>query len=201
MIREVYYFENPGEENTDFVVEAVKKYIDKYGPKDVVVASTSGLTALKFAKVLKNKTKIICVTEGAYRREWGYEYPCMDSKIKRELEEMGVIVLDKISYILHGSLYELSKYSFPTLETVFKDTLYAFGQGMKVAVEIAIIAVEYGVLEPFKDVIAVGGSGKGADTAIVLRATYAGTVFSKDKEKRLEIREIIAMPLKKKWWD
>ncbi|MCS7098451.1 MAG: hypothetical protein NZ922_05705 [Candidatus Methanomethyliaceae archaeon] len=201
MIREVYYFENPGEENTDLVVEAVKKYIDKYGPKDVVVSSTSGSTALKFAKALKNRAKIVCVTEGAYRREWGYEYPCMDSKIKKELEDMGVIVLDKISYILHGSLYELSNYSFPTIETIFKDTLYTFGQGMKVAVEVAIIAVEHGALEPFKDVIAVGGSGRGADTAIVLRATYAGTVFSKEKEKRLEIREIIAMPLKKKWWD
>jgi len=26
-------------------------------------------------------------------------------------------------------------------------------------------------------------------------------VFSKDREKRLEIREILAMPLAKKWWD
>lgn len=200
MIKEVYYFENPGEENTDLVVEAVKKYVEKHGPMDVVVASTSGSTALKFAKSLNKKAKIVCVAEGAYRREWGYEYPCMDLKTKKELEEMGVIVLDKILYVLHGSLYELSNYGFPTPESIFKDTLYTFGQGMKVAVEVVIIATEFGLIEPFKYVIGVGGSGRGADTAIVLRSTYAGTVFSKDKNKRLEIREIIAMPLNKKWW-
>lgn len=199
--KEVYYFEDPGEENTELVVEAVGKYIEKHGPMDVVVASTSGSTALKFAKALGRRAKIICAAEGAYRREWGYEYPCMSPKIKKELEDMGVTVLDKISYVLHGSLYELSNYSFPTPETTFKDTLYAFGQGMKVAVEVVIIATEFGLIEPFKDVIGVGGSGRGADTAVVLRSTYAGTVFSRDKNKRLEIREIIAMPLKKKWWD
>jgi hypothetical protein len=199
-IGEVYYFQEPGEQNTDFVIEAVKKYIEKNGRKDIVVASTSGKTALKFANAIRN-TRIICVSESAYRKEWGYEYPCMDLKIKEELEKMGVIVIDRTPYILHGNIYELSNYNFPTPETIFKDTLYAFGQGMKVAVEVAIIAVEHGILEPFKDVIGVGGSGRGADTAIVLRSTYSGTVFSKDKEKRLEIREIIAMPIKKKWWD
>lgn len=201
MKKEVYYFESPGEENTDFVVEAVKNYIERHGTKDVVVASTSGTTALKFAKALNKKARIICVSEGAYRREWGYQYPCMDPKIKKELEDMGVVVIDRILYVFHGSLYELSNYSFPTPESIFKDALYAFGQGMKVAVEVVIIATESGLIEPFKDVIGVGGSGRGADTAIVVRSTYAGTVFSKDKDKRLEIREIIAMPLKKKWWD
>jgi hypothetical protein len=200
-MREVYYFLNPGEENTDLVVEAVTKYIERSEIRDVVVASTSGATALKFARALKDEARIICVSESPFRREWGNEYPCLDPKIKEELERLGVIVLDKVPYVLHGSLYETSKYSFPTPETVFKETLYAFGQGMKVAVEVVLSAVDCGVLEPFKDVIGVGGSGVGADTAIVVRSTYPGTVFSKEKEKRLEIREIIAVPLQKKWWD
>ena len=200
-MREVYYFLNPGEENTDLVVEAVTKYIERSDIRDVVVASTSGATALKFAKALKDEARIICVSESPFRREWGNEYPCIDPKIKDELEKLGVIVLDKVPYVLHGFLYESSKYSFPTPETIFKETLYAFGQGMKVAVEVVLSAVDCGVLEPFKDVIGVGGSGVGADTAIVVRSTYPGTVFSKEKEKRLEIREIIAMPLQKKWWD
>lgn len=200
-MHQVYYFLNPGEENTDLVVEAVTKYIERSDIRDVVVASTSGATALKFAKALKDEARIICVSESPFRREWDCEYPCIDPKIKEELESFGVIVLDKIPYVLHGAIYETSKYNFLIPETVFKETLYAFGQGMKVAVEVVLSAVDCGVLEPFKDVIGVGGSGTGADTAIVLRSTYPGTVFSKDKEKRLEIREILAMPLLKKWWD
>ncbi len=156
---------------------------------------------MKFAKALKDEARIICVSESPFRREWGCEYPCMNPKIKEELESFGAIVLDKIPYVLHGSIYENSKYNLPVPETVFKETLYAFGQGMKVAVEVVLSAVDCGALEPFKDVIGVGGSGTGADTAIVLRSTYPGTVFSKDKEKRLEIREILTMPLLKKWWD
>jgi hypothetical protein len=49
--------------------------------------------------------------------------------------------------------------------------------------------------------VAVGGSGAGADTAIVLRDTYPASLFDKDPAKRLEIREIIAMPTSKEWWD
>ncbi|GAI09970.1 unnamed protein product, partial [marine sediment metagenome] len=44
-------------------------------------------------------------------------------------------------------------------------------------------------------------SGKGADTAIVLRATYPASLFDKNSGKRLEIKEVIAMPTSKKWWE
>lgn len=53
----------------------------------------------------------------------------------------------------------------------------------------------------YEDVIGVGGSGKGADTAIVLRATYPAFLFDKDPAKRLEIKEVIAMSIAKKWWE
>ncbi len=200
-IREVYHFERPGEANTDLVAEAVNKHIERSGIRDVVVASSSGSTALELAKVIKDQARIICVSESAFRREMGAEWPCMDEKIKAELEELGVIVLDKAPYVLHGGVYDDSLLKVPTLEQAFRDTLYAFGQGMKVAVEVVLSAVDCGVLEPYKDVIGVGGSGRGADTAVVIRSTFPGMVFSKDREKRLEIREILAMPLAKKWWD
>lgn len=200
-LREVYHFEKAGEVNTDLVVEAVTKHIERSGIRDVVVASSSGATALEFANALKDQARIICVSESAFRKEMGSEWPCMDEKVKEELESLGVIVLDRAPYMLHGSIYEDSLHKAPTVEDVFRDTLYAFGQGMKVAVEVVLSAVDCGALEPFKDVIGVGGSGKGADTAIVIKSTYRGTVFSKNKDKRLEIREILAMPLAKKWWD
>ena len=48
--------------------------------------------------------------------------------------------------------------------------------------------------------IGVGGTGMGADTAIVVRATRSNEIFADDESKKLEIREILAMPLKKHWW-
>jgi len=200
-LREIYCFEKPGEQNTPLVVEAVTKYIEKSGIRDVIVASSSGATALEFAKALGNEARIVCVSDGPYRKEMNFEYPCMNEKIKEQLESLGVIVFDKAPYALHGSLYEHSDCDPPTPEMAFRDTLYSFGQGMKVAVEVVLMAVDCGILDPYKEVVGVGGSGNGADTAIALRSTFRGTVFSKNKGKRLEINEIIAMPIAKKWWD
>lgn len=39
-----------------------------------------------------------------------------------------------------------------------------------------------------------------ADTAIVARSTRTNEAFGGDRQRKLEIREIIAMPLAKKWW-
>lgn len=200
-LQEVYYFSEPGKDNTELVLEAVRKAVERRGIRDIVVASTSGKTALTFAEALEDEARIICVSESSYRREWGSNFPCMDLKVKEKLESMGVIVLDRIPYILHNSIYESSDYSVPSPEATFRDTLYAFGQGMKVAVEVVLTSVDCGVLEPYKHVIGVGGSGQGSDTAVVLRSTYPATVFSKEKEKKLEIREILAMPLEKKYWE
>jgi hypothetical protein len=75
-----------------------------------------------------------------------------------------------------------------------------FGQGFKVAVEVILIAADKKEVNLYEDIIGVGGTGKGSDTAIIARATTTEEIFSKDESKKLEIREILAMPLKKKWW-
>jgi hypothetical protein len=199
--REVYYFDEPGEGNTDLVIEAVSQRLESGGIKKVVVASTSGETAAKFARKLKSKAELICVSEAPYRREWGEEWPCLKQEFREELERLGVTIVDRAPYLFHSSVLEAARWGGFFPERLVKETLYCFGQGMKVAVEVALVAVAGGYTVPYEDVIGVGGSAKGADTAIILRATYPATVFDTDPAKRLEIREIIAMPTSKKWWD
>lgn len=199
--RQVYYFDEPGEENTQLVIEAVSQRLEAGGVNQVIVASTSGETAAKFARKLKGKAEIICVSEAPYRRERGEEWPCLKQKLRRELERLGVAIIDRAPEIFHHSVLEAARWSDAFPERMVRETLYCFGQGMKVAVEVALIAVSCGYVPPYQDVIGVGGSGSGADTAIVLRATYPACLFDKDPAKRLEIKEIIAMPISKKWWD
>lgn len=50
-------------------------------------------------------------------------------------------------------------------------------------------------------VIGVGGTARGADTAIVARASSSGEMLGPEIRRRLEVREIIAMPVRKKWWE
>jgi hypothetical protein len=161
LVREDFYFDNPGEENTDDVVEAVLRRIELTGNKIVVVASTSGRTALKFAKALGDRAKVFCVAPGPYRREWGEKWPCIDPNLREELGRFGVQIIDKVPYVFHSSVLEGSKWVSPSPEYIVREALYSFGQGLKVAVEVVLTAVASGYVEPYQDVIGVGGSGSG----------------------------------------
>ena len=61
-----------------------------------------------------------------------------------------------------------------------------------------MIAADKAAVTLYKDVVGVGGTDKGSDTAIVARATTSKGAFSEDK--KLEMREVLAMPLNKMWW-
>jgi hypothetical protein len=202
VVREVYYFDEPGAQNTDDVLKAVVKYIEQVEMEYLIIASTSGKTALKFAEGLNSeKIKIICVSEPPSRKIFGDQWPCIDPEIKRRLEALRVIVVDRVPYKFHDSVLELAKWYFPVPEHIVGDTLaFVGGQGLKVAVEAMFMAVQAGYVEPNKDVLAVAGYGGGADTAIVVKTCFPETLFSSDPEKRLEVREILAMTRKKKWW-
>jgi hypothetical protein len=194
--RPCLYFEKPGKHNTGKVVEAVRQRLAEGDIKAVVVASTTGYTALKFSEALQGRdgVALVSVAETPLIREWGAEYPCLSPETKQELERRGVIVADKIPYLLHSSVLDYSQWKAPSAEEIVRETLYAFGQGLKVAVEVVLIAVASGFLAPFQDVIAVGGTTRGADTAIVAHATFPNHVFSQNAAKRLKIREVLCKP-------
>jgi len=67
-------------------------------------------------------------------------------------------------------------------------TLYCFSQGMKVAVEITVMAADANLISPEEEVIAIAGTDQGADTAIVVKSAYSTNFFD------LKIKEIVAMP-------
>jgi hypothetical protein len=195
--REVYLFDQPGEQNTPLVAEAVARRLEAGDLDLAIVATSSGRTALEVARAVKNKGRVLAVTGAPYRREWGMRWPALEEQNRRELEQLGVTILERAAYVFHDSILEGSNWQDAFPERLMKATLYTLGQGLKVAVEVALMAVSSGLIEPYQDVIAVGGTSRGADTAVALRATYPALVFSEDKAKRLEIREVLAMPLAK----
>ncbi|MEM4141257.1 MAG: pyruvate kinase alpha/beta domain-containing protein [Nitrososphaeria archaeon] len=174
----VFYFKEPGPENTDEVIKAVAKRLEEGDINTVVVASTSGRTGLKFAETLKGKAKVVAVS-----------YERMEKEFKEKIVKAGGLAVDETNLPLHEKGVDDIRNAFFTL-----------GQGFKVAIEVILIACNKNLIEPYKDVIGVAGSGEGSDTAIVARATTSKEIFCKDVRKKLEVREIIAMPLKKKWW-
>ena len=76
------------------------------------------------------------------------------------------------------------------LEELVAFTLRTFGQGMKVAVEIALMAADAGLVRTGTPCISIGGTGEGADTAILLLPVNAQDFFD------IRILEIWAKPLR-----
>jgi len=71
---------------------------------------------------------------------------------------------------------------------IVADTLRMFCHGVRVCVEIAVMAAEHGFITPDEDVVAIGGSHHGADTAVVLKPAYAADMFA------TKIKQILCMP-------
>ena len=178
IVRSDYYFEKPGPDNTKDVVEALSKRLEETGIKTVVVASDSGETALEFGKKIDGKAKLVVISMETVAKN-----------VRTALEKMGAII------------YENCIPAFRAKNLVcMKNTYYTLGQGFKVAVEVVVMAASEGAVKSGEDVIGVGGTGEGADTALIVKAALPDDVLGNDIRKRLEIREVIAMPLVKKWW-
>ena len=67
-----------------------------------------------------------------------------------------------------------------------------FSAGMKVCFEITLMAADAGAIPIGENVIAIGGQGRGADTAIVIKSANTTSFFD------LDVQEIIAKPIQKR---
>jgi hypothetical protein len=74
-------------------------------------------------------------------------------------------------------------------EQLVADTLRMLGQGTKVCVEIVAMAADAGLI-PFNEVIAIGGTARGADTAAIIEANSSNNFFE------IKIKEFLAKPRK-----
>ncbi len=185
MKRETIYFDEKGKENTQSVAQSVKAAAERLGVSHVVVASTFGETAEAFSEILPKEISLTSVT---YHAGWkGEDIVTLKQSMKERLEKRGVGLV-MCSHALSGISRSVSKkFGGPNYPELIAATLKLFGQGVKVAVEVAVMAADAGEIPTNEDIIAVGGSGRGADAALVLRAAHQNNFFD------LRIREILAM--------
>jgi len=180
-------FEKAGKHNTDATLRIAKERALALGIKQVVVASSHGYTARKAHEVFAPAgIKVIAVT---ICHGWESEGWTMPAETKAELQKMGVIVHTGIHALGDGVGSAFSEKSGGrTPEEIVRDTLYRFCQGMKVTVECVLMAADAGLLDVGQEVIAIAGTGDGADTAIVCKPAYPRTFHE------LEVREVLAKP-------
>jgi hypothetical protein len=73
--------------------------------------------------------------------------------------------------------------------TIVAHTLRLFSQGVKVCVEIAMMAADSGLVPVDKPVVSVSGSHAGGDTAMVI------TPSTSNRIRDMKLHEILAKPL------
>ncbi len=179
----ILYFETPGRANTGATLQAARRRAEELGIKQVVVASSHGYTARQAKAAFAGlDVEIIAVPICASFQELGWT---MTADERRAVEALGIRVLSSL-HSLGDDVNDAFGESSPN--RIVRETLYRFSQGMKVAVEVALMAADAGLLATSREAIAIAGTDEGADTAIVIKPAYAR------KFRELEIREILAKP-------
>ena len=178
------YFPKRGPANTAATVAAVLRAAEEHGIRHVVVASSSGETARAFLGM--EGIRVTCVTHAYGTSEDGKND--MAEATRQELKNKGVTVVTA-SHVLSGVERGVSSRGggmYPA--EIMSYTLRMLGEGLKVCVEVAVMALDAGAIPHGENIIAVGGTGKGADTAVILSPAHAAKVF------QTKIHKIICKP-------
>ncbi len=180
-------FETGGPEHTRETLEIARERALALGIRQVVVASSHGGTARQAHALMAPEGIRLCAVSLCHG--WEHLGWCMTPEERRGLEALGITVITGIHALGDGVGSAFSaKYGGRASEEIVRDVLYRFSQGMKVAVECLLMAADAGFVEMDAEVIAIGGTSSGADTAIVCKPAYPRTILD------LEIREVLAKP-------
>ncbi|MFC2033951.1 pyruvate kinase alpha/beta domain-containing protein [Chloroflexota bacterium] len=181
----IVYFDNPGKENTEEVLRIAKNRAEELGIKSIVVASTGGDTAVLAVDVFK-KMKVVVVSHYTGMRSPNTQ-EFTEANRKKVESKKGIILTTTHAFTGIGGAMR-KKYNMYLLGDIIANTLRNFGQGMKVVCEISLMAADAGLVRTDEDIIAIGGTGRGADTAVVLTPVNAMDFFD------LRIKEILCKP-------
>jgi hypothetical protein len=189
----ILYFE-PREgyqKTTRAVIECVGDYVTKHRIGHVVAASSRGYTGAQMAALRKAHPKLNLVAVKMATGVDTIHKVVFDEKHRKTMQANKITLIGGTHAITGGLDRALGDYLGGwTANNIVAETLYLFSQGMKVCVEVIAMAVDAGLVPKGAEVIAMAGTGRGADTAIVATASGSTRLFE------MSIRKVLAMPLK-----
>jgi len=182
---ETAYFDGAGEANTDRTLALARKRAEELGVRSIVVASTRGDTGVRAAQQFAG-FNLVVVTHVT-----GFGDPDVQEltpQNRMALESLGARVLTGTHAFGGVGRAVRRKLATYELDEIMAYTLRMFGQGVKVAVEIAAMAADAGLVRCNEEVIAIAGTGSGADTAAVIVPAHVHNIFD------LRVVEIVCRP-------
>jgi hypothetical protein len=182
---DIIYWSRAGKENTLGTVKCAVKRAKELKIRHAVIASCTGYSA----RILLREApglKIVAVSHQAgFAKPGGQE---MSPKVRDFLTRSGVAVFTATHFF--GGFGRAVRFKFGGLESdeIAANVLRIFCEGVKVAVEVAVMALDAGLIPYDREIIALGGTGEGVDTALVCRPRHGKDFFD------FEVREIVCKP-------
>ena len=188
---EVTYFEKGGPGNTDNALNIAKKYADQFNIKDIIAASTTGTTAEKLTEVFDtNIFNVVIVTHAYY---------FTGSSLRPEFPEEKIESLKNKGLKFHCGTHSMSgierairlkKEAWQFVDLLAKILGAHFSMGVKVCIEIAATVCDAGLIPDLdRDIICIGGTGRGADTVCLIHPAPTSEF------KSMRVKAILAKPL------
>jgi len=185
-----YFFNSPGPDNTSKVIEVVGQRVRLGDIPKILVASESGQLALELRKSFPLAT-VVCVTYNDETRR-KYQKPAL---MKDQLLMQRIVLVDTVPEPLGRELtfrnwWERRTIKLPgdSADLFWMTLICVGGHGLRTAVEIVFMAVEAGAVPVGERVVSIAGTGWGADSAIVMKASRLDDAVGADPEKRMKNR-------------
>jgi len=172
--REITYFSPPGPNHTEKVLRLAHDRAASLGLRSVLVATTSGQTGLQAAELFRGYNLVVVTHSAGFRQPNTQEAP---PETLAAIRATGATVLT--AQHAFGGIGRAVRIKFGTyqMDEIIAHSLRTLGEGMKVAMEITLMATDAGLISSGEDVLAIAGTGRGADTAAVIRAANAMRFF------------------------
>jgi hypothetical protein len=179
------YHAQTGKINTEKTLEVAARRADALDVQCVLVASTSGRTGLMAVKLMTKRNVIVVTHSTGFTRP---DYQQLLPDLREQIEAAGARILT--CQHAFGGVGRAVRKKLGTYEVdeIMAFTLRTFGEGTKVAIEIALMAADAGLVSTQTPCVSIGGTGEGADTALVLVPAHAQNFFD------LKVLEILVKP-------
>lgn len=179
------HFPEVGPTNTKETLSLCLERAEELGIRTIIVATTRGDTGALASETFRGYN-VVVVTHSTGLQQPDHQEVTEENRAV--MERNGAHILTATHAL--GGLGRAIRRKFNTIqiEEIVANTLRIVGQGTKVVCEIAVMAADAGLARTDEDAIVISGSGRGADTAMVVQPVHAQDFFD------LRIKEIICRP-------
>jgi hypothetical protein len=178
-------FDKPGPVNTDRTLALAGARARQLGLRAALVATTTGATGRQAVLALAGLDVVVVTHSTGFKAA---DHQELTDENRSAIEGAGGRILTcqhALGGVNRAVRKKLGSYQ---LDEIIAHTLRLWGEGTKVALEIALMAADAGLIRTDQPILSLGGTGRGADTALVIMPANAQAFFN------LRILEIVCRP-------